>query len=67
MQAAEETVCAAAEAGNLRASLAVLRGTGILSGARPAIGPEDAAELEDETQAQAEGRAAARLLRRLGV
>ena len=67
MQAAAETVCAAAEAGDLRASLAVLRGTGVLSGARTPIGPEDAAELEDETQAEAEARAAARLLRRLGV
>ena len=67
VRAAAETVCAAVEAGDLRASLAVLRGTGVLSGARPAIGPEDAAELENETQAEAEGRVAARLLRRLGV
>ena len=67
VQAAAATVCAAVEAGDLRASLAVLRGSGVLSEARAPIGSEDAAELEDETRAEAEARAAARLLRRIGV
>jgi hypothetical protein len=45
---AVETVQRAVTDGNVIASLAVLRGTGLLSGAAPAIGSEDADELREQ-------------------
>ena len=48
--AALETVSAAVESRDVRAALAVLRGTGILAGDRPPIGPEDPEEVEQEAE-----------------
>ena len=45
-----EAVSAAVESGDVRASLAVLRGTGILAGDRHPIGPEDLEEVEEEAE-----------------
>lgn len=62
--AALGTVSAAVDAGDVRAALAVLRGTGVFAGSCPSIGPDDPAEVEEETELAARERASNRLLRR---
>jgi AcrR family transcriptional regulator len=59
-----ETVCAAIEEGDVRAALAILKGTGVLVGHSSDIGPEDPAEVEEEAKLAARARESDRLLRR---
>ena len=65
VNAAVETVSAAVEARDVRAALAVLRGTGILAGNRPPIGPEDPEEVEQEAEVSKMEREGQRAERRM--
>jgi len=67
VQDAVEAVRGAVRSGDVRAALAVLKGTGVLSGAAPTIGAEDPAELAEEIEADEQERAAARMWRRMGT
>ena len=64
VNAAVETVLAAVESGDVRAALAVLRGTGTLAGDRPPIGPEDPDEVAQEAELSKMEREALRAQRR---
>ena len=65
VQAAVETISAAVESGDVRAALAVLRGTGVLAGDRPRIGPEDPDEVAQEAEVSKMERDAQRAQRRM--
>ena len=65
-QVALETVCAAIESGDVRTSLAVLRGTGIFPGAAELIGSSNETELREDAKTEAQARAMNRLYRQLG-
>jgi hypothetical protein len=65
VNAAVETVSAAVESGDVRASLAVLRGTGTLAGDRQPIGPEDPEEVEQEAEVSKMEREGQRAERRM--
>ena len=62
-RSAAETVAAAVDHGDVRASLAVLRGIGLLAGAPPQIDGEDPAELAEEADLAARERASERAIR----
>lgn len=62
--AALETVSAAVDAGDVRAALAVLKGTGVFAGSCPSIGSDDSVEAEKDAELAARERASDRLLRR---
>ncbi len=62
-RSAAETVAAAVDYGDVRASLAVLRGIGLLVGAPLQIDGEDPAELAEEAEIAARERASERAMR----
>ena len=62
--AALDTVSLAVDAGDVRAALAVLKGTGVFAGSCPSVGSEDPVVVEEDAELAARGRASARLLRR---
>ena len=62
---AAETVATAVEDGNLRASLQVLRGVGLLTGERHKIGSDDPNVLREEAAIQERAEASDRGLRDL--
>ena len=64
-RAAAEAVEQAVKEGDVRTALAVLKGTGILAGERPVIGPEDPTEAEEEAELVAGERDSLRVQRRL--
>ena len=61
---AAETVDKAVADGDLRASLQVLRGTGMLSGDRTRVGSEDASHLRDDAEVAEEKDRVYRIMRR---
>jgi len=65
--AAADVVAAASQRGDLRAALAVLKGTGALAGSPPTIRSEDPAELAEEAEVADHELAAARLWRRMAI
>jgi hypothetical protein len=62
-RAALETISTAIGNGDVRAALAVLKGTGVLAGQEPLIGPEGPTEVEEEAKLEVRERMSNRLLR----